>query len=148
MKKLFKGLTLALTVALAAVCISVFAAACDKGGDKDEGEVYSVYVVYEDGTPVNGHTDGTGYDMGTNASTYVFVKWCKGTACPNPIPLGTDGKAKISASKLESEIGGAPDYVEILYVKNVNSYNAAENISAHLSVTSTGEVKITLTKAS
>ena len=148
MKKLFKGLTLALTVALAAVCISVFTAACEKGGDEDKGEVYSVYVVYADGTPVNGSTDGTGYDMATDSSTCIYVKWCKGTACPNPVKLGTDGKASYSASKLENEIGGKPDYVEILYVKNVNSYDAAENVSAHVNVTGTGEVKITLTKVS
>ncbi|MDE6000840.1 MAG: hypothetical protein K2G96_00740 [Clostridia bacterium] len=146
MKKLFKSLTLALTVALAAVCLGVFAAACcDKNYD---GEVYAVYVVYEDGTPVNGHTDGTGFNVNDLANeTYISVKWCNENGCPNPIFLGTDGKASIKVSDLEAAgfkegDKGVPTYVEIINLK------AEYGTTYHKDITGPGEVKITLTKVS
>ena len=148
MKKLFKSLTLALTVALAAVCISVFAAACDKGGDKDEGAVYAVYVVYADGTPVNGHTDGTGFNVNDIAhETYIAVKWCNENGCPTPVILGTDGKASIKVSEMEKAgfkegDKGVPTYVEIIDLK------AEYGLTYHQNITGPGEVKITLTKVS
>lgn len=141
MKKFIKSLALALALTAAVVCAGIFAAACDKDGGNDGGDKYSVYVVYENGTAVNGHTDGTGYDMKTNTESAVYVKWCKGTRCPDPVLLGTDGKASIDAATLEAALDGKPDYVEVLYVKN---FSDANNVSAHVEITGTGEVKITV----
>lgn len=144
MKKLFKALTLALTVALAAVCISVFAAACgkDKGGEP----VYAVYVVYEDGTPVNGHTDGTGWNLNDpEHETYISVKWCNANGCPTPVLLGADGKASIKVSEMEAAgfkegDKGVPTYVEII------DLTAEYGLTVHQNITGAGEVKITLTR--
>ncbi len=137
MKTLFKSLTLAIALSLA-VCVGVFAAACgDKDNNKEQGEQYSVYVVYSDGTAVNGHTDGTGYDMATDTETSIFVQWCSGERCSTPVRLGTDGKASISASKLEDALGGKPDHITLLSVKGYTE-NPTKEISG------AGEAKITL----
>lgn len=139
MKTLIKSITLAIVLSLT-VCIGVFVAGCQDKKD-NQGEQYSVYVVYSDGSAVNGHTDGTGYDMATNTSTFVFVKWCRGELCPTPIKLGTDGKASYNAADLEKALGGKPDYVEVLYVKGNSN---TDNVSKHVEITGTGEIKITL----
>ncbi len=137
MKTLFKSLTLAIALSLA-VCVGVFAAACgDKDNNKEQGEQYSVYVVYSDGTAVNGHTDGTGYDMATYTETSIFVQWCSGERCSTPVRLGADGKASISASKLEEALGGKPDHITLLSVKGYTE-NPTKEISG------AGEAKITL----
>ena len=152
MKKLFKGLTLALTVALAAVCISVFAAACD---NKDSEPVYAVYVVYEDGTPVNGHEDGTGFNVNDPAhETYIKVKWCNSNGCPDPVYLGTDGRASVKVSEMEKAgfkegDKGVPAYVEIYSLSaEYGEYSLADGYHVKLDISGPGEVKITLTKNS
>lgn len=140
MKKIIKALTLTLVLSLTLVCAGLFATACNK--DKDEGEKYSVYVVYPDGSAVNGHTDGTGYNAGTDTETVVYVQWCNYDTgkCYEAILVGTDGKASVSAEKLEAELGKAKYKVTV--IGEPEGYTAAIQY-----MEAPGELKITLTAA-
>lgn len=90
MKKMIKRIAVLLVIALAAIGMTVFTAAC---GSK--GETFSVTVLYPDGTPVNGLTDGTDGTEGdgTIMLTYVFVQWCDEKGCSNQVRIGEDGTA-------------------------------------------------------
>lgn len=141
MNKLIKSLTLALVLSLSVVFACVFMTACgDK--DKDDGaEKYSVYVVYADGTPVNGHTDGYAHNSNDQTETSVMVQWCLKSCYW--VYLGTDGKASVKASDVIENIGGEPTHVQVMKVTGY-SENDPDHVAADVTITGTGEVKITL----
>lgn len=143
MNKLIKSLTLALVLSLAFVCAGIFMTACDKKDD-DGVEKYSVYVVYADGTPVNGQTDGYGLNSLNNTQTNVTVQWCLNSCYW--VYLGADGKASVKASTVIEQIGGTPTHVQVMKVTGY-SENDPNGVAADVTITGTGEVKITLTAA-
>ncbi len=102
LKRLFM---LLLSVALIS-CIAVFAA-CNKDEETNDGTI-TITVKYPDGTPVNGHTDGTGYDESVNeptadgSGTCVLIQICiapnQGVSetCLDFFLLGADGKVTLN----------------------------------------------------
>ena len=100
MNKWFKRIALCSILAVAVVCMGIFVAGCDKTTSTD----YVITVVYPDGTPVNGETDGTTGMSGT----CVQVQLCQADdpiKCYQKVTLGTDGIARIKAEAIESALG-------------------------------------------
>lgn len=103
MQKTLKRLFVLLLSAAIMACIAIFAA-CDKGnkdGDESEEGKITITVCFPDGTPVNGHTDGTSWDTGINGEddgTCIKLQFCKEGAdgeCGIPMLVGEDGKIKL-----------------------------------------------------
>lgn len=95
LKRLFM---LLLSVALIS-CIAVFAA-CNKDEETNDGTV-TITVKYPDGTPVNGHTDGTKWDNDLETETNVWIQICISAgqgfeSCNTPVTLGADGKITLN----------------------------------------------------
>jgi hypothetical protein len=113
MNKIIKRVILALSLALVVACLCSFAVACDNGDNGGSANSYTVTVVYPNGNPVNGTTDGT---EGLTDSE-VQVQWCimlasgvQGDYCSKAIALGTDGKA----TQTLNELGTGEKYHVIL----------------------------------
>lgn len=87
MKKIFKRISLALTLAIAIVCLCSFMAACG-----EENKSYTVTVVYADGSPVDG-TQGEGGQLNVQICTAQMNG--KLIQCYNSFNVGSDGKVTI-----------------------------------------------------
>lgn len=99
MKKLFKSLLIAI-MAIGAVCACAFAAACTGGTTESD---YNFTVVYDDGSPVNGNTDGAQSlpDNNGNSLDKVRIQMCD-TGCveyTNKTGKSIDANGKISFSQ-------------------------------------------------
>lgn len=139
MQKILKRITLALTIALAIICLCSLFAAC---GDEEDTSVYKVTVLYTDGSIVNGQTDGT---AGTDGKK-VIVQICDATnleRCYKPVQLGTDGTVSIDATALEEALTGASTFaVHLNGVPTGYSYDDSEVLT-----TTSHSVTIKLAKA-
>lgn len=124
MKKIIGNLTYGLIIALAIVCMGVFAAAC-KDDKKNVGTDFTVCVVYPDGKAVDGTKDGSG-----NYGNYkIDVQFCEVDAsnnelhCELPIYLSADGKA--TASSLPALEAGHKWHIKLNNLPAAYSYDDA-----------------------
>ncbi|MDE5722466.1 MAG: hypothetical protein K2I30_07015 [Clostridia bacterium] len=112
MIKTLRKITLGAVIALAVVCMGIFAAACDK--NDDGGEAYVITVLYPNGSAVDGQTEGTGGVIGDGEQgTFVMVQLCDADNeehCYTQLRLGADGKLSIPASELEEALSGVNNF--------------------------------------
>lgn len=146
MIKTLRRITLGAVIALAVVCMGIFAAACDK--KDDNGEAYVITVLYPDGKAVNGQEDGTGgVKPGTDGEqgTFVQVQLCDAdneAHCYTKLNLGADGKLSIPASELEEALEGVNNFaVHLVGLPTGYSYDDSGKVSK-----TNKEVTIKLTK--
>lgn len=107
MKKTILTIAATLAVIVAALLAAFAFSACVKKADS-----YAFTVVYEDGTPVNGLTDGTaGVKENGDDGTEVQIQICAVDSvthetgfCTTPQAIGADGKIEIKPD--ESKLGG------------------------------------------
>lgn len=101
MKRRLITVIAALAVIAATLCMGLTMTAC-----KTKTESYKISVVYADGTPVNGLTDGTkGVKDNGDPDTKVLIQICavnpdtEVTGFCNPmLDLGADGKLEVKKS--------------------------------------------------
>ena len=130
MQKIFKRLAVVLMAVIASACLLLIVSACTdgkvpEGGDGvPEGKVL-VTVLKPDGTPVNGLTDGNGYDGELNSETVVKIQFClygsedlaEQLTCNTPTTLGEDGKLMLDIqNNIEYMANSFAEY-ETLYVQ-------------------------------
>lgn len=98
MQKILKRLFVILMSAIAITCFALLAA-CQPNDDefKEEDGKIVITVVYPDGSPVNGHVDGTKFDSELNLETVVQMQFCTTAgSCSSLTPtLGENGKIKL-----------------------------------------------------
>jgi hypothetical protein len=139
MQKILKRIAFTATLVLAIVCLCSFFAAC---GEKEDTSVYTVTVVYPDGTAVNGQTEGT---AGSDDKK-VMVQICDATneaRCYKLQQLGTDGVVTVDAAALEEALTGATSFsVHLNGVPTGYTYDNSKILT-----TTSHSVKITLEKA-
>lgn len=119
MKKFLKIFAIA-AIAVAAAIACVFAG-CGKDDDGDTSADYNFTLVYEDGSAVNGQTDG-------NIEGKVFTMICLPGDNGTCILLGSqagiwpdaNGKLSLSQSQVNTFFGSSTDVTEfIFHVQNV-----------------------------
>ncbi|MGN0822206.1 MAG: hypothetical protein ACI4NG_00375 [Candidatus Gallimonas sp.] len=128
MRKLWKNMALVLAAALT-VCAGAFLSAC---GDN----AYSVKLQYEDGTAVNGKTDG----LGGLTEKEVFIQWCLSSdngKCSTPVAVDENGKASCDAESLQKSLGEGKYDVHVLYLSDSYTYEVPQ-------VSAPGEIVITV----
>lgn len=136
MKKIIRNLTYGLIVALAIVCMGVFAA-CKDNDNKNDGTTYSVTVVYPDGKAVDGTKDGSG----EYGNTKISVQFCEVDAnntelhCELPINLSADGKA--STDSLPELPAGHKWHVKVNNLPATYTYEDANYMTKPASITIT-----------
>lgn len=131
MQKTLKRLFVILMSAIAITCFALFAA-CQPNDDdefKEEDGKIVITVVYPDGSPVNGHEDGTMFDTKLNKDTVVKVQFCtavdaEGGACSPLYVLGENGKIKLDIQKdILSMFGTLDDDVKLeLHIQGITGY--------------------------
>ena len=147
-KNLYRILLTALSVVFALVC-GVIATGCNGGDDNNNNNnnnnptetIFTVTVVYPDGTTVDGTTEGTGGLEG-NIVNVQFCSTAEDGACATPIPLGADGKVSVNVNDL---IDGVTEYkVRVLgcpegYSCNDYSYFAEGSTTITITLTADAE---------
>ena len=135
MKRFLKIFAVA-TIAVAAMIACIFAG-CNKGGGETKSD-YNFTVVYEDGSPVNGQTDGS-YN-----GTKVFMQIClPGQNCYplTDVELGANGKINLSQEQVNEILHSSTDVTVFeFHVIEVTGHN--ENCSV---LTENGKGDYTLT---
>ncbi len=104
MKRRIITIVATLAVIVATLCLGLTMTACTE----KKADSYKISVVYADGTPVNGLTDGIGgADDEGNALTKVLVQICAVNPdthatgfCNAQIDLGADGKVEVKKGGL------------------------------------------------
>lgn len=141
MKKIIRTLTIAV-IALVAVFACTFALACN--GDGDNKSDYNFTIVYEDGTAVNGQTDGVN---GGKVATQICLPESEGGMCvplsvgPNIFP-DKNGKLSLSQAKVNELFNSTTDVtVFIFHVMAVPGHKA----DCEVSVNGKGDYKVTVT---
>ncbi len=147
MKKIIRTLTIAV-LALVAVFACTFALACN-GGDDNKGSTKSDYnftIVYEDGTAVNGQTDGIN---GGKVATQICLPESAGGMCVSlnipKISIYPDAKGKLSLSQAKvNELFGSTTDVTVFafHVMAVPGHKA----DCEVAVNGKGDYKVTVTK--
>lgn len=139
---------------LATVCLAVFAVACgnddedpDNGGnppiddenpngDEYATDTFTVTVLYEDGTPIDGtkHSSGESWIMDalwptmSMPASYAQVQFCSVLAdgtlgtCANPVNIGEDGKATLNVADIVSVAETVNTTTVELHILNVKGY--------------------------
>ncbi|MDE6867788.1 MAG: hypothetical protein K2J83_01425 [Clostridia bacterium] len=125
MKKTLISITAALALIVAVLCMGLTMTACKPTS-------YVIKVVYEDGTPVNGLTDGTaGVTAGGDEDTKIQVQICAANPeteqtgfCTEPIDLGADGTISFTESQFKGNTldEGFKWHVQLLGVKDGFTY--------------------------
>lgn len=122
-----KTLKQILIIALAfTLCCFAFA------GCGEKSAYFEITVTYEDGTLVNGLTDGTaGVDENGKAKTEIQVQLCiENGGCATPVALDEKGKCKIKISELEESLNFDGDLqVHLLGVKDNYTYDETKTIN-------------------
>ena len=139
MKKIIRTLTIAV-IALVAVFACTFALACN-GGNDDGGKKsdYNFTIVYEDGTAVNGQTDGVN---GGKVGTQVCTKVCISLDLKGIYP-DKNGKLGLSQSDINKWFDSTTDVTEFAFhVLNVKDCKD----DVEISVNGKGDYKVTVTK--
>jgi hypothetical protein len=132
MRKIFKRFAIVFIAVCAIVCLGVAVAGC--GDSSDNSGKHTITVVYSDGTPVNGTTDGTGYVQGQANETYVYVQICITKAnsdeiekCYITVPLGADGTVEYEVGdKLPELTEGKRYHVQLNYLKDNKTYDESK----------------------
>ncbi len=118
MKRIFKNLTIALLV-LCSALVCAFAVACNGDNEEPAAADYTVTIVYPDGKPVNGQTDGQG---GGKVRTQICLEdgSCSPFFTENLYP-DENGKISFSQARVESGLGeGVTTFV--FHALNVEGY--------------------------
>ncbi len=116
MKKTLKSLALATVIAIAAVCMGLFAAACDKD---EEATSFTVTVLYTNGTAVNGETDALKVQLCTSDGS-CFMKL--------PV-VDANGKASFDISEVETALGGDTFLVHVIFNSQVLNLKQEATVS-------------------
>ena len=139
MKRRIITIIATLAVIAATLCMGLALTACDT----NKANSYTFIVTYEDGTPVNGLTDGNaGVTADGGDGTEVQVQICAANPdthvtgfCNAPKAIGADGKVEFKNSELNAsqlkdgekwhvQINGKDDYTydEDIYLDGYKEY--------------------------
>lgn len=143
MKKIIRTLTIAV-IAMVAVFACTFALACNGGSTASSD--YNFTIVYEDGTAVNGQTDGVN---GGKVATQICLPESAGGMCVSlniekiSIFADKNGKLSLSQAKVNELFGSTTDVtVFSFHVMAVPGHKS----DCEVAVNGKGDYKVTVTK--